>query len=103
MARHAARATSGGDALRQWWRAASVADQAAPVLAVEEEVRTSVFGRSETLIQLSWVIGGMLGVIPVAPGLGMAIVAVLMVGMLIITFFGNRLLLARRDRMTGSR
>ena len=29
---------------------------------VREEVRTSMFGRSETLLQLSWVIGGLVGI-----------------------------------------
>ena len=35
---------------------------------VPERVRTSVFARSETLLQLSWVIGGFIGVfIPLVP------------------------------------
>lgn len=69
---------------------------------VKEDVRTSVFGRSETLIQLSWVFGGMLGVIPLAAALGMYLVAALMVGVLVVTFFGNRFLTARRDKLIAA-
>jgi hypothetical protein len=47
---------------------------------VPEVVRTSVFGRSETLLQLSWVIGGFLGVfMPLNATLGLAVVAVVLV------------------------
>jgi MFS family permease len=47
---------------------------------VPELVRTSVFGRSETLLQLSWVIGGFLGVfMPLNATLGLSIVAVFLV------------------------
>ena len=47
---------------------------------VPELVRTSVFGRSETLLQLSWVIGGFLGVfMPLNASLGLSIVAVVLV------------------------
>ncbi|MGI8699855.1 MAG: MFS transporter [Nocardioidaceae bacterium] len=43
---------------------------------VPELVRTSVFARSETLLQLSWVIGGFLGVfMPLNATLGLSIVA----------------------------
>lgn len=50
---------------------------------VPEHVRTSMFGRSETLLQLSWVIGGLIGIglfLVSAPLLlSMASVAILMV------------------------
>ncbi|MDX6298215.1 MAG: hypothetical protein QOI51_2072 [Nocardioidaceae bacterium] len=47
---------------------------------VPELVRTSVFARSETLLQLSWVIGGFLGVfMPLNATLGLSIVAVVLV------------------------
>jgi len=47
---------------------------------VPEIVRTSVFARSETLLQLSWVIGGFLGVfMPLNPTLGLSVVAVVLV------------------------
>ncbi|MGI8947741.1 MAG: MFS transporter [Ornithinimicrobium sp.] len=43
---------------------------------VSEQRRTSVFGRSETLIQVSWVIGGGLGVVlPTDATIGMGVVA----------------------------
>lgn len=48
---------------------------------VPEHMRTSVFGRSETLLQLSWVIGGIIAVaIPSDATLGMVLAAVLLVG-----------------------
>ncbi len=47
---------------------------------VSELVRTSVFARSETLLQLAWVIGGFLGVfMPLNATLGLTIVAVVLV------------------------
>ncbi len=47
---------------------------------VPEHMRTSVFGRSETLLQLSWVIGGIVAVaIPTNATLGMIIAAVVLV------------------------
>jgi MFS family permease len=43
---------------------------------VPEEVRTSAFARSETTLQLSWVIGGGLGIVlPLNGSLGMAVAA----------------------------
>lgn len=50
---------------------------------VTEERRTSVFGRSETLIQLSWVLGGGLAVaLPAREDLGMAVLALVMLAWL---------------------
>jgi len=47
---------------------------------VPEHMRTSVFGRSETLLQLAWVIGGIIAVaIPTNATLGMIIAAVVLV------------------------
>ena len=47
---------------------------------VPEHMRTSVFGRSETLLQLSWVIGGIVAVvIPTRAGLGMYLSAAVLV------------------------
>ncbi|MCH6160966.1 MFS transporter [Streptomyces sp. M600PL45_2] len=44
---------------------------------VPEEVRTSAFARSETLMQMSWVVGGGLGIsLPLIAPLGMAVGAV---------------------------
>lgn len=43
---------------------------------VPERIRTSAFARSETLLQLSWVTGGFLGIaLPLVPRLGLGVVA----------------------------
>lgn len=51
---------------------------------VEEMVRTAVFARSEAVLQLSWVLGGGLGIsLPLVPWLGFGVVAVLLTGVLV--------------------
>jgi len=52
---------------------------------VPETVRTSVFARSETLLQLSWVVGGFLGIlVPLQPArLGLGVATALLVAWLI--------------------
>lgn len=67
---------------------------------VAEEVRTSVFARSETLIQLSWVLGGLVGIaLPLQPTrLSLGLVAAVVLAW---TVFVVRSLLRRR-RPTGS-
>jgi MFS family permease len=53
---------------------------------VPEAVRTSAFARSETLLQLSWVVGGGLGIaLPLDGQVGLGIAAVGLVGMLAVT------------------
>jgi MFS family permease len=48
---------------------------------VPERQRTSAFARSETLLQLSWVVGGFIGIaLPLIPRLGLGVLAGLMVG-----------------------
>jgi hypothetical protein len=48
---------------------------------VEESVRTSVFAWSETVLQMAWVVGGVLGIaLPPVPQLGFGVVAVLLLG-----------------------
>ena len=48
---------------------------------VPERVRTSAFARSETLLQLSWVVGGFIGIgLPLVPEIGLGVLAALMVG-----------------------
>lgn len=43
---------------------------------VPEEVRTSAFARSETLLQMSWVVGGAIGIaLPLNGALGMSVAA----------------------------
>ncbi|MGI9157426.1 MAG: MFS transporter [Marmoricola sp.] len=47
---------------------------------IPERVRTSAFARSETLLQLSWVIGGFIGIaLPLIPKLGLGVLAGLMI------------------------
>src|SRR5262249_55496500 len=67
---------------------------------IPEEFRTSVFARSETLLQLSWVLGGFLGVFmpesSAKPGL--FIVAALLIGWLVFVLRG--LIAARESSRT---
>jgi hypothetical protein len=47
---------------------------------VPERHRTSAFARSETLLQLSWVVGGFIGIaLPLIPRLGLSVLAALMI------------------------
>jgi len=63
---------------------------------VPEVVRTSVFARSETLLQLSWVIGGFLGVfMPLMPRLGLSVVAGLLLAWLVVVLRGRLVARAR--------
>jgi MFS family permease len=56
---------------------------------VPEAVRTSVFARSETLLQLAWVIGGFLGVfMPLIAKLGLFIVAAMLIAWLVFVLRG---------------
>ncbi len=56
---------------------------------VPERVRTSAFARSETLLQLSWVIGGFVGVLmPLIARLGLVVIAVLLIGWLVFVLRG---------------
>ena len=68
---------------------------------VPEEVRTSAFARSETTLQLSWVIGGGLGIVlPLNGSLGMAVAA----GLVLIAFsFSVRGLLGAHRRGSTAR
>jgi predicted MFS family arabinose efflux permease len=54
---------------------------------VAERVRTSMFARSETLLQLSWVIGGLIGIglfhFGATPRVGLLITAAILVGWLV--------------------
>jgi len=53
---------------------------------VRESIRTSVFARSETLLQLSWVIGGMAGIglftIDATPRVGLMVITAVLIGWL---------------------
>ena len=72
---------------------------------VPEHMRTSVFGRSETLLQLAWVIGGIIAVaIPTNATLGMIIAAVVLVAwatVVLIWNSGRSLPVPGRVRETG--
>ncbi len=57
---------------------------------VPEIVRTSVFARSETLLQLSWVIGGFMGVfMPLNARLGLFVVVAVLAGWLVFALRGR--------------
>lgn len=54
---------------------------------VDESVRTSVFGRSEAVFQMCWVIGGFLGIgLPLLPRVGFAVIGGLL--LLVVTLAG---------------
>ncbi len=54
---------------------------------VPERIRSSAFARSETLLQLSWVIGGFLGIVlPLVPRLGLGVAAALLVAVTVLVF-----------------
>jgi MFS family permease len=58
--------------------------------AVPESIRTSVFARSETLLQLSWVVGGALGIVmPLEPRLGLGVAAGLLLVWLVVVLRGR--------------
>lgn len=57
---------------------------------VDESVRSSVFGRSETFVQLSWVLGGAVGLIPFTGRVGFVFVAVAMFVAVLTAVFGIR-------------
>jgi MFS family permease len=53
---------------------------------VDEDVRTSAFARSETVLQLSWVAGGFLAIVlPSNGSLGLGVASVVLVGLLVVT------------------
>ncbi len=57
---------------------------------VPERNRTSAFARSETLLQLSWVVGGFIGIaLPLIPRLGLGVLAALMVGWTVFVLLGR--------------
>ena len=65
---------------------------------VPEAVRTSAFARSETVLQLSWVVGGAIGIVlPLDGPLGLGIATAGLLGMLVVTARAT----ARRRREGG--
>jgi hypothetical protein len=66
-----------------------------------EAVRTSTFARSETLLQLAWVIGGAVGIVlPLDGAVGLGLAAVGLAVVLVLTVRG--LGAARRERRDPS-
>jgi hypothetical protein len=58
---------------------------------VPERTRSSAFARSETLLQLSWVVGGFLGIsLPLIPQLGLGVAAALLVAITVWVLSGVR-------------
>jgi MFS family permease len=57
---------------------------------VAESVRSSAFGRSETFVQLAWVFGGAIGLIPFTGRIGFIVVAVAMFFAVLTAVFGVR-------------
>ncbi len=65
---------------------------------VADDMRTSVFARSETLLQSGWVLGGILGIVlPLWPWLGFGLAA------LWLTVTGGWLLYRYRQQVTAAR
>ncbi|HEX3708044.1 MAG TPA: hypothetical protein VHV76_15565 [Mycobacteriales bacterium] len=68
----------------------------ATIQRVDEDIRTSTFARSETVLQLSWVLGGGIGIVlPTRPGIGFAVAAAALAAALIAAISGRP---RRQDR-----
>jgi hypothetical protein len=58
---------------------------------IPESRRSATFARSETLLQLSWVVGGGIGIaLPLVPQLGLGVAAAILVGWALWTLAGVR-------------
>jgi hypothetical protein len=66
---------------------------------VPESTRNSAFARSETALQLSWVLGGAIGLLPMAGRLGFSVAAIAIAGALVSEFVA--LGRVRRRRRVG--
>jgi hypothetical protein len=73
---------------------------------VPEAVRTSVFARSETLLQLSWVMGGFLGIVlpldPTQLGLGTAAAVLVVWSAVVVRYVVQRRILAAAGPMESA-
>ncbi len=59
---------------------------------VDDEIRTSTFARSETVLQLAWVVGGGIGILlPTRPGVGFAVAAVVLAAALVTSLWRSAL------------
>jgi hypothetical protein len=66
---------------------------------VPEHVRTSVFARSETMLQLSWVLGGGLGIaLPLVPRMGLGVAAGLLLLWVVLVLRRQSMLRQRQAR-----
>jgi MFS family permease len=62
---------------------------------VHERIQTSAFARSDTTLQLAWVVGGFVGIaLPLRPGLGLGVAAVVLAAWAVFVLAG-----ARRERV----
>lgn len=51
---------------------------------IDDDVRTSTFARSETILQLAWVVGGAIGIVlPTRPGVGFTVAAAVLAAALV--------------------
>lgn len=58
---------------------------------VPEQVTSNAFARSETLLQLAWVVGGAIGIVlPLIPALGMGLAVVALIGALVAALRAGR-------------
>ena len=70
---------------------------------VPERVRTSAFARSETLLQLTWVVGGLIGIaIPLNAELGLWTLSIIMVAWIAYVLVRPRVLAQRAAQPTAS-
>jgi MFS family permease len=58
---------------------------------IDDEIRTSTFARSETVLQLSWVFGGGIGIVmPTRPTVGFSVAAVVLATALVTSFSNSK-------------
>jgi hypothetical protein len=58
---------------------------------IPERIRASAFARSETLLQLSWVVGGFIGIgLPLVPQVGLGVAAGILVAVSVWVLVGVR-------------
>jgi hypothetical protein len=73
---------------------------------VPDTMRASAFGRSETVLQLAWVVGGAIGIaLPMNGRLGFGVAAAILAGCIALTIFtqrGGQLPAIRRSRRTAT-
>lgn len=68
---------------------------------VPERVRTSAFARSETLLQLTWVVGGFIGIaLPLNAGLGLWTLSAIMIAWIVYVLVRPRVIAQRTSQPT---